>query len=112
MDASKLGTIVKDGKNQKTVLSKEDESFIIDTFNNLEPKDDFSVVVPYDDIEEKKYSFSAGQYFDIKIEYVDISEEEFEEKMNQFKNNIGQLFNDSKEIESKIKKQLERLKYV
>ena len=34
MDASKLGTKVKDGKNQKTVLSVEEENQIIDTFNN------------------------------------------------------------------------------
>lgn len=31
----------------------------------------------YSKMEEKNYSFSAGQYFEIKIEYVDISEDEF-----------------------------------
>lgn len=34
IDASNLGTKVKDGKNQKTVLSETEEQQIIDTFNN------------------------------------------------------------------------------
>ena len=34
VDASKLGEKVKDGKNQKTILSKEEEQKIIDAFHN------------------------------------------------------------------------------
>ena len=75
MDASKLGTKEKvDGKNQKTVLSKEDMALIVDTFNAGQPADDFCVVVSYEDIEQKKMSFSAGQYFEVKIEYVELIE--------------------------------------
>ena len=33
MDASKLGTTIKEGKNQKTLLSAEEEERIITTFN-------------------------------------------------------------------------------
>lgn len=73
IDASNLGTKVKEGKNQKTVLSPIEEQFVIDTFNNKKPEDDFSVVVTYDEIKEKKYSLSAGQYFEVKIEYIDIT---------------------------------------
>jgi len=63
MDASNLGEKVKvDGKNQKTVLSKEEISKIINTFNSEEAVDDFSAIVDYADIEAKKLSFSAGQY--------------------------------------------------
>ena len=83
MDASKLGTKVKvDGKNQRTVLSDEEIEDIINTFNNFEAKEDFSVVVDYDKIEQKKCSFSAGQYFEVKIEYVELTQEEFQAKMN------------------------------
>jgi type I restriction enzyme M protein len=81
IDASKLGTTVKDGKNQRTVLSPEEEQRIVDTFNSKRADDDFSVVVSYEDIEAKNHSFSAGQYFEVKIEYVDITPEEFEAKM-------------------------------
>lgn len=57
VDASKLGTDIKtDGKNQRTVLSPEEEQKIIDTFNNIEAIDDFSVTVTYDEIKDKNYS--------------------------------------------------------
>ena len=62
MDASKLGETVKEGKNQKTLLSTDEENRIIETFNQHEAKEDFSVVVSYEQIKEKNYSFSAGQY--------------------------------------------------
>lgn len=111
MDASKLGTKVKDGKNQKTVLSKEEEDKIIETFNKNEVIDDFSILVSYEDIKNKNYSLSAGQYFDVKIEYIDITAEEFEAKMNEYKANLKDYFRQSHELEDEIQKQLELLKY-
>ena len=111
IDASNLGTTVKEGKNQKTVLSSEEEQQIIDTFNNKEKKDDFSVVLKYDEIKEKNYSFSAGQYFDVKIEYIDITKEEFEAKIKNFQDNLVTMFDESKELEYEIKKQLAGLVY-
>ena len=111
MDASKLGTTVKDGKNQKTLLSGEEEQRIIDTFNKHEAVEDFTVVVGYEDIKAKNYSFSAGQYFDVKIEYTDITAEEFASKMSGYKANLTTLFGEGKELEEEIKKQLEGLKY-
>jgi type I restriction enzyme M protein len=70
VDASNLGTKVKDGKNQKTLLSEAEEDRIIAVFNGKEAVEDFSVVVSYDEIAAKNYSLSAGQYFEVKIEYV------------------------------------------
>ncbi len=109
MDASKLGKTVKDGKNQKTLLSEEEEQLIIETFNKHEAKEDFTVVVSYDQIKEKNYSFSAGQYFDVKIEYIDISTEVFAEKMEGLKANLDSLFAESKALEREIQKQLNGL---
>lgn len=111
MDASKLGTKVKEGKNQKTVLSEGEEELIINTFNAHKAVEDFTVVLSYDQIKEKNYSFSAGQYFDVKIEYTDITPEEFTTKMDGFKNNLDALFAESKTLEIEIKKQLEGLRY-
>lgn len=111
MDASKLGTTVKEGKNQKTLLSPEEEDTIIDIFNKHEAKEDFSVVVSYDDIKVKNYSLSAGQYFEVKIEYTDISPKEFEDKMKSFESNLSALFSESKKLEADIKFQLNTLKY-
>lgn len=67
VDASKLGRKVKEGKNQKTLLSTDDEQKIISAFANKEPIDEFSVALSYDEIKAKNYSLAAGQYFDIKI---------------------------------------------
>lgn len=106
IDASNLGEKVKDGKNQKTVLSPDEEQQIIDVFNSKEVVEDFSVAVEYDEIEAKNYSLSAGQYFDVKIEYVDITPEEFSEKMKGFTENLDDLFKQSRDLEVEIKKQL------
>jgi len=111
IDASNLGETIKDGKNQRTVLTQDEEDKIINTFNNKEVVEDFSVVVSYDDIKAKNYSFSAGQYFEVKIEYTDITHEEFEAKMNGFKSNLNKLFAESSDLEQEIKKQLEGIGY-
>ncbi|GLU51547.1 DNA methyltransferase [Dyadobacter frigoris] len=112
MDASKLGDIVKEGKNQRTVLKASEENRIVSAFNKKHPEEDFSVVVSANEIQKKNYSFSAGQYFDVKIEYTDITAEQFAEKMNQYQSTLSALFVSSGELESKIKEQLEGLRYV
>jgi type I restriction enzyme M protein len=111
IDASNLGTTVKEGKNQKTLLSPDEESQIIMTFNSKEAVDDLSVAVSYEDIAAKNYSLSAGQYFEVKIEYVDISQHEFESQLNQFGSTLDDLFSKSNELESKIKDELKGLEY-
>lgn len=112
MDASRMGEKVKeDGKNQKTVLSPMEISTIIDTFNSANPVEDFCVAIDYADIEAKKLSLSAGQYFDVKIEYEELTEVEFEKKMNGFMSRLNSMFADGLELEEKIKKQLVRVKY-
>ena len=111
IDASNLGKKVKDGKNQKTVLTPAEEQQIIEAFNQKQAHEDFSVVVSYEDIINKNYSLSAGQYFDVKIEYVDITPEEFAAKMQGYTQNLDDLFKQSHELEEEIKKQLAGLKY-
>ena len=111
LDASKLGTKIKDGKNQRTILNNEEIKKIEDTFINSEIVEDFSVEVTYDEITEKNYSLSAGQYFEVKIEYVELTEEEFNEKMNQYKENLNKYFNEGKSLEEEIMKRLEELEY-
>src|SRR5699024_8286692 len=45
VDASKLGETIKEGKNQRTVLTPTEEQCIIDAMNDKLAIDDFSVVV-------------------------------------------------------------------
>lgn len=111
IDASKLGEKVKEGKNQKTVLRDFEVQQIIDTFIERDEKEDFSVKVTFDQITNKNYSFSAGQYFDVKIEFSSLTPEEFEEKMNDYKTKLATLFEESKTLDDEIKKQLEEIKY-
>ena len=111
IDASNLGKKVKDGKNQKTVLTPAEEQQITEAFNQKQAHEDFSVVVSYEDIINKNYSLSAGQYFDVKIEYVDITPEEFAAKMQSYTQNLEKLFKESHTLEEEIKKQLAGLKY-
>lgn len=111
VDASNLGTKVKEGKNQKTVLSHTEEDQIINTFNSKTQKDDFSVVVSYEDIKAKNYSLSAGQYFEVKIEYVDITHKEFEAKLKGFEDSLAGFFKESKVLEIEIQNNLKGLKY-
>ncbi len=109
LDASNLGTTVKEGKNQKTVLSPEEEDRVIRTFVERKAIDDFAVVVSYEDIAAKNYSLSAGQYFEVKIEYVDITADEFSTKMNDFETNLESLFAESKKLEKEIQSNLKGL---
>lgn len=102
IDASNLGEKIKEGKNQKTVLTEVEENKIITTFNAKSAIDDFSVVQSYDDIAAKNYSLSAGQYFKVKIEYLDITHDEFKEKMNTFEENLTNMFDDGKDLEKEI----------
>ena len=112
MDASKLGTKEKvDGKNQRTVLSDDEITRIIDIFNAGKAEDDFCVTVSYADIEGKKHSFSAGQYFEVKIEYMELTPEEFAEKTNEFSARLDELFAESRRLEDEIKTQLGRVRY-
>jgi len=111
IDASGLGAKVKDGKNQKTLLSADEEDRIIAAFNAKQAVEDFSVVVSYEEIAAKNYSLSAGQYFEVKIEYVDLTPEQFAARMQGFTDNLDKLFTESAGLEQEIKKQLAGLRY-
>jgi len=110
VDASKLGTKVKDGKNQRTVLSNEEVEKIENTFINQDVIDDFSVKVTYDQIKEKNFSFSAGQYFEVKIEYVEITEEEFNSRMSEYASNLQKYFDEGNVLQKEIMEQLSKVR--
>lgn len=111
IDAKDLGEKIKDGKNQKNVLSLSEEQKICNTFTHKQAVEDFSVVVGYDEIKAKNYSLSAGQYFEVKIDYVDISADEFAQKMAGFSADLDKLFTESAELEKEIKEKLQTLKF-
>lgn len=111
VDASKIGIKVKDGKNQKTVLSPEEMNLIVEIFNNKKVVEDFSVIVEYNDVKEKNYSFSAGQYFEVIIPPVEIDKKTFDSLVDKYKSELRELFKESNQNELEILKILENLKY-
>ncbi len=111
VDASRLGIKEKIGKNQRTVLSAADEELIIDTFINQKVVNDFSVKVSYEQLAEKNGSLSAGQYFDVKIEYVEITPAEFKKKMTDYTVELDKLFTEGNSLEKDIMANLGDLKY-
>ena len=111
IDASKLGEEYKEGNNQKKRLRDFEIEQIVSTFRECRPVDDLSVCVSYDEIKEKGYSLSAGQYFDIKIDYVDITEEEFNQRMADYQKTLSEQFAESHRLEEEIMTQIKSLKF-
>ena len=95
----------------KTILSEEEENRIISIFNQQQALEDFSVVLNYEQIKDKDYSFNAGQYFDVRVEYTDLTSDQFNSKLNTFKENLVSLFKESKDLETEIQSQMSKLKY-
>lgn len=111
IDASKMGEDYQDGNNKKRRLRTGEIDLIVDAFLNKKTVEDFSVAVTYDEIIAKKYSLSAGQYFDVKIEYVDITQDEFNAKMGDYANKLSAYFAEGKKLQAEILEQLKKVKY-
>lgn len=111
IDASKMGEEYKDGNNQKRRLRDFEIEQIVSTFQNKETVDDFSVAVTYDEIKAKKYSLAAGQYFDVKIDYVELTQDEFNAKMAEYTENLQKFFAEGNALQTEIMEQLKKVKY-
>lgn len=111
IDASKMGEEYKDSNGLKKKRLRDDEiSLIVNTFLNREVVDDFSIIVDYTKLKQK-YSLAAGQYFDVKIEYVPLTEEEFNQKMSEYKTELTKLFEKGRELDKQIMEGLDKLHY-
>jgi len=110
IDASGLGTNIKEGKNQKTVLSGEEENLIIESFRNKQTIRDFSVVASKDKLENLNYSFSAGQHFDVVVDHQNISHSEFSNYIKTTKKTLAESFARSSDIDAQIISSLGKIK--
>lgn len=111
VDGSNMGEKYKEGKNQKTKLSKDEIEQIINTFKDNCEIDKFSALVSLDEITNKKYSFSAGQYFNINIEYKKFTEEEFKKEISTLQYKINQLNEENEKLNKKINDNLKKVVY-
>ena len=105
IDASKLGETIKEGKNKKTVLRDNEVDCIINTFINRKEVQDFSVLVSYEDLKEKNYSFSAGQYYPVVIDCISYSKDVYDEKLDYSATQLNTILRE----EASIGKQLSEL---
>lgn len=111
IDASKMGEEYKDGNNQKRRLRPSEIEQIVSTFQDKKSVDDFSVAVTYDEIKAKKYSLAAGQYFDVKIDYVELTQDEFNGKMAAYTAELQTFFAEGNTLQKEIMEQLKKVKY-
>ena len=51
----------------------------------------------------------AGQYFEVKIDYVDITADEFSAKMKGYEENLSKLFAESRTLETEIQNNLKSI---
>lgn len=111
IDASKMGEEYKDSNGLKKKRLRDDEiSLIVNTFLNRAVVDDFSIIVDYTKLKQK-YSLAAGQYFDVKIKYVPLTEEEFNQKMMEYKAELTKLFDEGRQLDRQIMEGLDKLHY-
>jgi type I restriction enzyme M protein len=112
VDASNLGEKIKDGKTQKTLLSDDEEQRIIGAVKNQANENGFCVVKTFEEIQSYGgYSFNPGTYFDVKIEYVEITEEEFATQLQEYSTKLNEMFQKANELNKTIRSGIERLQY-
>lgn len=111
VDATKLGTVVSLEEGQKTLLSSDDSKKITTVVKKKITEDDFSVLVNKQSIIDKKYTFSASQFFEVKITYEKLSKEDFDEHLNVFKKQYQSHIEINKTLDEAIMKELEEIIY-
>lgn len=111
IDATKMGEDYQEGNNKKKRLNQSEIAKIVNTFLNKAIEDEFSVLKNYEEIKEKGYSLSAGQYFEAKIEYSEVSYEEFKNTIDLSKEKLTTLFKTANEYNKDILYSLEGIKY-
>ena len=106
VDATKLGTPIREGKNQKTILSTEEEDSIVGSFSGNIQKKDFSVLVSKDDVIKSKYSFNPGDYFETLTAFGQIDSKDMKAYLGDLSSELDNRFTQTldqfvREIEEK-----------
>ena len=111
IDGSSLGYKVKDGRNQRTLLSPEDIDMIEKTFIDRNVIQDFSTITSIDEIIENDYSFLATQFFDFVPTYISINKDEFVKKVEDDLETISELTSDNSKLYNELSEMLKGIKY-
>lgn len=111
IDASKLGEDKKVEGKKRHVLSDADEQLIIDTFKKHESTDELAALAIYDDMADKDFSFSAKQYFDVKLNYVEITEEEYHARIADFSQRYADMRKKGSALDDTIESIVKKIQY-
>ena len=112
VDATGYGEKIKiDGKNQKTVLAEHEIEEIVDILSNRRIIEGISVFADIADIKRRNYSFSAGSFFEAKIEYEDITVEQFNEKLSGYMTELEELMHESEKSHQELLVALGSVRY-
>lgn len=111
IDATSLGEDYQEGNAKKKRLRNYEIDKIVNTFIEKKEENDFSRLVSYEEIIEKGYSLSAGQYFKFVIESIDISEDEFKRKIKEFSDDLNSLSEKNVELLNNIINDIKGIKY-
>jgi len=115
LDASELGRTeslsINNKKVKKTILEEKDQKFIIDSVNTLDESSGKGIKKSIKDIKSKNYSLCAGQYFEIKLDEVNWTKEEFEQKMKNYNLELTKQFQKTENLKASILSDMEKIKY-
>ncbi len=111
VDASELGEKVSLEDGQRTLLNELDVDKIVSYFKNRTEEDGFSILVDNDQIKQNNYSFSAGQYFAAKVSFIEISKEEFEQRISSYSEKMNQYYEVNKKLQKELTEKLKGLRY-
>lgn len=84
-------------RNQKTVLSIEEQNTIVDTYLNKNCSNGFSVCASFDTIEKHDYRFSPSSYFEHKMIYKKYNNDEYSKMLSKKINKLKLFY--SEELE-------------
>lgn len=111
IDASKMGEDYQEGNNKKKRLRDFEINQIVDTFLNKKEVKNLSSIVTFDEIIDKNYSLAAGQYFEIELETIEITKEEFNQRITISLNNLSKYYEEGKCLTNEILKTLGEINY-
>ena len=110
IDASGMGEMIKVSGHKRRILSNQEEETIVEAFTFKKQVKDFSVVVPYQEISENAYIFSARRYFEWHDEPAYVDCEALLDKIDGHQKRLEALFLEGHQLEKDIKRLLKELR--
>ncbi len=111
LDVTSFGKKEKDGKNQRTILSKNELNTIVDLYTKQEVNKKISVLTDTDTIKNNKFSYAPNQYFVVDIVKDNISKERFKLDMSNFRRELKDSLSKSEKLYKELLEELEKIKY-